>query len=202
MDRYPVLSGPHSAESEVLRSRFICDLALAESIESATGFIGEIRQRYPDANHHCYAYVVGPPGSTARIGQSDDGEPHGTAGRPMLNVLLHADVGDVVAVVTRYFGGTKLGKGGLTRAYSQAVQLALTDAPTADKVDWVQVVVRVDYSLADALRRIYPRVEAELLNEAFEARLVHRVRVPRPQLAALQAALADGTRGQAHLQEE
>ena len=200
MDRYPVLAAPFQHETEVLRSRFVCDLAPVVSTEDAQSFIAIIRARYPDASHHCYAFVVGPPGSTARIGQSDDGEPHGTAGRPMLNVLLHADVGDIVAVVTRYFGGTKLGKGGLTRAYGGAVQAALADAATVPKIDWVAVVLRVDYAHGDALRRIYPRFEAELVEEVFDARLVHHLRVPRPNVEAFRTAVADGTRGQAHLQ--
>ncbi len=194
---YPVLVDRSTTETEVQKSRFICDLAPVATTDTAQAFIDEIRTRYPDASHHCFAYVVGPPGSTARIGQSDDGEPHGTAGRPMLNVLLHADVGDVVAVVTRYFGGTKLGKGGLVRAYAGAVQAGLDGAPTADKVDWVQATIRGDYAFGDALRRVYPRFGAELVEETFEATLGHRVRVPRLQLASLTEAVTDATRGRA-----
>ncbi len=196
MDRYPVLVGPFRVETVVQRSRFICDLAPADTVEAAQAFVAWIRQREPDASHHCYGFVVGPPGSTARIGQSDDGEPHDTAGRPMLNVLLHADLGDVVAVVTRYFGGTKLGKGGLVRAYSGAVVAALSEAATQLKVDWVELTLRADYAYADSLRRLYPRFEVELVNETFEARLVHHLRAPRPRLSALTAAVSDATRGQ------
>ncbi|NLG62975.1 MAG: hypothetical protein GX539_12100, partial [Candidatus Cloacimonetes bacterium] len=100
----------------VQRSRFIATLAHAPDVESARAFIEEVRAEFPDATHNCWAFVAGPPGSTSHVGFSDAGEPHGTAGRPMLDVLLHSGIGEVAAVVTRYFGGVKLGKGGLVRA--------------------------------------------------------------------------------------
>jgi len=165
-------------------------------------FIALIRARYSDASHHCYAFVVGPPGSTARVGQSDDGEPHGTAGRPMLNVLLHTDVGDIVAVVTRYFGGTKLGKGGLVRAYGQAVQAALAEVSFTIKVDWMSLTISISYAQSDAVRRLYASFEAELLNEAFADVLQHRVRLPRTQRTEFIQAIRDATRGQAVIEED
>ena len=99
--RYPIPAAEFEHEIEVRRSRFRATVAPAASVEDARGFIQGIRKQYPDATHNCWAYLVGPPGSTDRVGMSDDGEPHGTAGRPMLNVLSHASVGDVAVVVTR-----------------------------------------------------------------------------------------------------
>ena len=127
--RYPIPARTHRVEEEIQRSRFITTLAHTPTLDEARAFVQQMKAEFGDASHNCWAYVVGPPGSSAQIGMSDDGEPHGTAGKPMLTVLLHADVGDVTAVVTRYFGGTKLGKGGLVRAYSGGVQQALATLP-------------------------------------------------------------------------
>ncbi|MCB9651455.1 MAG: YigZ family protein [Deltaproteobacteria bacterium] len=193
--RYPVLAGPWEAELEIQGSRFIAQLAVAATEAEAHAFVAEVKAAYADATHNCWAFVAGPPGSTRAVGFSDDGEPHNTAGRPMLNVLLHSGVGDVVAVVTRYFGGTKLGRGGLVRAYGGAVQEALRDAPLAEKVDWVPLEVTLDYALVGAVERLYPSFEARVDEQAYEAAVVHRIRVPRPQRAALEKALADASRG-------
>lgn len=197
-----MLAGPIEAETEVQGSRFIAQLAVAATDAEAHAFIHEVRDAYADATHNCWAFVAGPPGSTRAVGFSDDGEPHNTAGRPMLNVLLHSGVGDIVAVVTRYFGGTKLGRGGLVRAYGAAVQEALRDAPLAEKVDWVSLAVTLDYPLVGAVERLYPAYEAEVLAQAYEAQVVHRLRVPRPRRGALEKALADASRGGIRVVEE
>ena len=133
-------------EEEIRRSRFVATLARAESAAAAQAFVRSVQAEFADATHNCWAYVVGAPGSTGRVGMSDAGEPHGTAGRPMLTVLLHSGVGDVAAVVTRYYGGTKLGTGGLVKAYSGCVQQALATLPTAERVTWVPLAVTVDYA--------------------------------------------------------
>jgi uncharacterized YigZ family protein len=119
--RYPIPSARHRVEQVIDRSRFICTVAPVSTVDEAQIFVREVQREFADATHNCWAYVVGAPGSSDRIGLSDDGEPHGTAGRPMFTVLQHADVGDVAAVVTRYYGGIKLGTGGLVKAYSGAV---------------------------------------------------------------------------------
>jgi uncharacterized YigZ family protein len=152
--RYPIPAARHRVEEEILRSRFVTTLAYAPTVEEARAFIDEVRVEFDDASHNCWAYVVGQPGSTAQNGMSDDGEPHGTAGRPMLTVLLHSGVGDIAAVVTRYFGGTLLGKGGLVRAYSGGVQYALESLPTAEKVEksHLTVLQRHHRGTADAAR--------------------------------------------------
>src|SRR4051812_21661975 len=119
-ERYPIPAARHRAELTIERSRFICTIAHAAEPDDAHAFIREMNAEFGDATHNCWAFVAGPPGDTNRIGMSDDGEPHGTAGRPMLTVLTHSGVGDIVAVVTRYYGGTKLGTGGLVKAYGGA----------------------------------------------------------------------------------
>ena len=109
-NRYPVPAKIQRYSEEIQRSRFITTLGPAHEVAEARDFIDKIRTEFADATHNCWAFLVGPPGSSGHVGMSDDGEPHGTAGRPMLQVLNHAPVGDIVAVVTRYFGGAKLGK--------------------------------------------------------------------------------------------
>ena len=128
---------------------------------------------------------------------SDAGEPHGTAGRPMLTVLLHSGVGEVAAVVTRYYGGIKLGTGGLVKAYGGCVQLALETLPRREKVDFVPLAVTVDYASHAAVQQLLPAFEAEVDDLAYGADVRFRLRVPRSRREGLCAALADATRGQA-----
>jgi uncharacterized YigZ family protein len=117
MTRYLIPAGTVRVETEVSRSRFIATLGMAETAEAARAFIAGVRAEMPDASHHVYAFRVGY-GASVIEGLSDDGEPSGTSGPPIMAVLRGAPVGDVVLVVTRYFGGTKLGTGGLVRALS------------------------------------------------------------------------------------
>ncbi len=195
--RYPVPAQQHRVEQVIDRSRFICTVTRVQSSEEAQAFIKAMNAELPDATHNCWAYVVGAPGDTDRVGMSDDGEPHGTAGRPMLTVLLHSGIGEIAAVVTRYYGGTKLGTGGLVKAYSGAVQEALADMPRAERVDSVDVTVRVGYGAIGALQQLWPEFEAELLEQRFEIDAEFSIRVPRERLAALERAIQDATRGAA-----
>ncbi len=198
--RYAMPAARHRTEQVIDRSRFICTLSPVESVEAAQLFVRDIGREYPDATHNCWAYVVGPPGSTDRIGLSDDGEPHGTAGRPMLTVLQHCGLGDIAAVVTRYYGGTKLGTGGLVKAYSGAVQQALASAPQTTHVTRVQLSVVVGYAVVSAVKQLLPVFEAEVLSEAFgtDARFV--LRCPDEQLEGLRRAVLDASRGQAMIE--
>jgi len=140
--------------------------------------------------------VAGPPGSTTHIGMSDDGEPHGTAGRPMLTTLLHSGVGEIVAVCTRWFGGVKLGTGGLSRAYSGGVKLVLASLPTEEKVERVTVEVVVAYPDVDAVQRLIAEMEAVVEAEEYGAEVRYRCGVPQPSVEAFRRALAEVTRGQ------
>jgi uncharacterized YigZ family protein len=195
--RYPVPAQQHRAEQVIDRSRFICTVARVQSSEEAQAFIKAMNAEFPDATHNCWAYVVGAPGSADRVGMSDDGEPHGTAGRPMLTVLLHSGVGEIAAVVTRYYGGTKLGTGGLVKAYGGAVQDALVDMPRAERVDRVDVTVHVGYGAIGALQQLWLEFDAELLEQRFEVDAEFSVRVPRVRMAALERAIQNATRGTA-----
>ncbi len=196
-NRYSIPAARHRVEEEILRSRFITTIGPAASVAEARAFIAGVQAEFPDATHTCWAWVVGPPGSSAQNGLSDDGEPHGTAGRPMLTVLLHSGVGDVVATVTRYFGGTLLGTGGLVRAYSGGVQAALLELPRAEKRARVELLLVLDYGALSGVRRLLPEYEADVLDEEFAADVTLRLRLPEEQAAPLSAAVIDLTHGQA-----
>jgi uncharacterized YigZ family protein len=147
------LAGPARAEVEVRRSRFVCDVSPAASEEEARALIESVRAASRDARHHCTAFVLGPDGATRR--SNDDGEPSGTAGAPMLEVLVGRGLTDVVAVVTRWFGGTLLGTGGLIRAYGDTVTAALDQSAPVTRTLRDGLVVDVDHAAA-------PRVEHAL----------------------------------------
>jgi uncharacterized YigZ family protein len=196
---YSVPAGPHRTQRVVDRSRFIATLARAPDVPAARAVIDAVRAEFPDATHNCWAYVAGPPGSTAHIGLSDAGEPHGSAGRPMLDVLLHSGIGEIVAVVTRYYGGVKLGKGGLVRAYGGSVQDALVALPTVERVERLALHVVIGYSDLEPVRRALAAAGAHVVAEEFTERVVLRVHVPVAAADGLKQALADCTGGQARV---
>ena len=196
-ERFPIPATVHRVKEEIRRSRFITTVGHAPTVEAAREFIEEVRQEFADASHNCWAYVAGPPGSTAQVGLSDDGEPHGTAGRPMLMVLSHSGVGEIVAVVTRYFGGTLLGKGGLVKAYSGGVKYALEDLPVQEKVSKSKLAVIIDYSNLTLFRRMLPDFEIETLGEEFEADVTVFIEIPDEHLESFRSAVIDLTHGQA-----
>jgi uncharacterized YigZ family protein len=199
--RYPIPARVHRVEETIQRSRFVTTVAHTPSPEAAHAFVAAIRDEFPDATHHCWAFVAGPPGSTMRIGMSDDGEPHGTAGRPMLTTLLHADLGEVVAVCTRYYGGVKLGTGGLSRAYSGGVTLALDSLPTETKVERTTLVVTVGYAEVDGIQRLIDEMELLVIGEDFGAEVSYELGVPVSETEAFRRRVGDLTRGGGRVEE-
>ena len=199
MQRYPVPAAspgaPHCSETVVRRSRFLAQCARAESPAQARAFVEAVRARWPDATHNCWAFAAGAPGDTARIGSSDDGEPHGTAGRPMLQVLLHSGVGEICVVVTRWFGGVKLGTGGLVRAYQDAVRENLAGLPCVERVSQALAEVVLDYAHLDALRRQLQALEAVVEAEDYAERATLRLRLPEERVEALRELLAAVSNG-------
>jgi len=197
--RYPIPAAEHRVEASIQRSRFIATLAPVATVEEAQAFVKRVGAEFADATHNCWAYVVGPPGSTGRIGMSDAGEPHGTAGRPMLTALLHGGVGDVAAVVTRYYGGTKLGTGGLVRAYGGAVQDALLTLPRAERVEYAALGVLVDYPHVAAVQQLLPAHEAEIVEQDYLERVRYALRLPANRVDELVSRLRDATSGRAEV---
>jgi len=198
--RYTIPARRHRVEEVIRRSRFITTVARAPDGAAARAFIDEMRAEFDDATHNCWAFVGGPPGSTADVGMSDAGEPHGTAGRPMLDALLHSGVGEIAAVVTRYYGGVQLGRGGLQRAYSGGVTLALQTMPRTEHVRRVPLVVVIDYAAIDPVRRAAEELDAEVSGEEYAAEVRLDVRVPADVLGAFRERVLGITGGQARFE--
>ncbi len=181
-------------ELMVVNSRFVATAAPAFGVAQARSFIDRVGAEFLDASHNVPAFVIGH-GSSVTAHCSDDGEPSGTAGRPALAVLQGSGVGDVVVVVTRYFGGTKLGTGGLVRAYGDAVREVLRVLPLAEKVPTETLMLAVPYSLYERVRLLIEARQGDLLDEAFAADVTLAVRLAATDSAAFQAALTELSAG-------
>jgi len=190
----PALDTCH--EQVIKNSRFITWIAHAPDPAAAHRVITRLRAAYPDARHVCWAFIAGEPRNTTDVSCSDDGEPAGTAGKPMLNVLQHGGVGEVVAVVVRYFGGIKLGTGGLVRAYSSSVVEALKITPTHTKVALVEFQLQCSYALEDLVRRTLANNQAGIQQVDYGDTLCLVGVCPADGLIGLRQALADAGRGQ------
>ena len=197
--RYPIPAGRFRTEIEVERSRFIATVQPVTSTAEAQAFIASIKTEFPDANHNCLAYLVGPPGSTDQVGLSDDGEPHGAAGKPMLIALQYSGLGDTAVVVSRYFGGIKLGKGGMVKAYTAAVKTALEQLSRAERVAWVRFRVTFDYALVTPFERRLPDFEAEILDIEYGEKVTCCLRSPEERQEGFCLMFTDLTAGQGKL---
>jgi len=191
---YRVPAAPACAEIEIARSRFIASLARTETAEAARAFIRAIRDEFPDASHYVYAFRAGfPPAVTE--GMSDDGEPAGTAGPPVLAVVRGSGAGDLTVVVTRYFGGTKLGTGGLVRAYTEAAQAVLTTASFEVKRDYATLGVEMPYALFEPVRRAVEAHGAVVLDQEFAGTVTLTARIERKLIPAVTLALTELSAG-------
>ena len=193
-NRYPVPAGEIRREILVVNSRFIASLAPAFSVDEARAFISRVKSEMPDASHHVPAFIIGSAESiTSHC--SDAGEPSGTAGRPALAVLQGSGLGDVVVVVTRYFGGTKLGTGGLVRAYSDAVRAVLADVQRAERVPTHTIMLELPYPLLERARRLVAAHSGQILDEDYTASVVISARLPIERLPGFQAELSELSNG-------
>lgn len=192
--RYPIPAREARAEIMVINSRFIATAAPAFSVDEARAFIARIRAEFSDASHNVPAFLIGyGPSVTAHC--TDDGEPSGTAGRPALAVLQGSGLGDAVVVVTRYFGGTKLGTGGLVHAYGEAVKAVLAVLPRAEKVPTHTVMLAVEYGLFERARLLVEAHHGQMLDQDFGADVTLTARFAEWHLPAFQDALREMTRG-------
>lgn len=178
-------------------SRFIVDIAPVRTEDEARDLVATVRSEFPDASHHCSGWRLADP---AIERSSDDGEPGGSAGRPILAQLIGRNLVDAAAVVTRYFGGTKLGVGGLMRAYGGAAGAALDSMTLAPWVLMVEATVEHDYSLTDAIERLTLATQGEVVARTFGAAVEQTLRVPAEALDGLISAVADVTAGTVHVQ--
>jgi uncharacterized YigZ family protein len=202
---YLIPSAEATAQITDRGSRFLGICACVESVPDARAFLAEIRSRYADASHHVYAFAVGH-GSTVTHGMSDAGEPSGTAGRPVLAVVRGSDLGDVIVVVVRWFGGTKLGTGGLVRAYTKGAQGVLAATSTTRRVQTKSLTVRLPYDRYDpcrnALRKLAeqdPENAVEIIDESFTEHATLHLCGPESAVDEIVERFVDLTSGRAEV---
>ncbi|MDQ4052371.1 MAG: YigZ family protein [Actinomycetota bacterium] len=197
MSRYRTIATDAEAEIEVKRSRFRCTLERVESEPAARAVVERLRRQHWDARHHCSAFVLGPPPTRVER-SSDDGEPAGTAGAPMLEVLRGHQVSDVVAVATRWFGGTLLGAGGLVRAYGDAVRAAVESAGTLERRLLRELEIELGHEDAGRIESELRSRDVAVLDTAYAAAVVLCVGVDPDHEQRLHALLAELTAGTGH----
>lgn len=194
MAQYLIPARETRIELLIVNSRFIATAAPAFSVEQARAFVDRIRAEFADASHNVPAFVIGH-GSSVIAHCTDDGEPSGTAGRPALAVLQGSGIGDAVVVVTRYFGGTKLGTGGLVRAYGDAVREVLRLLPLAEKVPTQVLMVAMPYNLYERVRLLVGELHGELIDEDFAGDVTLSTRLRLEQVAHFQSRLQELSAG-------
>lgn len=189
-------------EGEIVekKSRFIATVRPVESEEEALAFLEEMKKKYWDARHNCYVYSVGMNREYTRC--SDDGEPSGTAGRPMLDVILGEDIYNVAVVVTRYFGGVLLGTGGLVRAYSKAVQEGLAASRVILKQKGILLKITTDYTGIGKIQYIAGERSIPVLDSEYTDKVVMKLLVPLQDLGSVQKAVTEGTNGRAVIEKD
>lgn len=179
----------HQAETEIKKSRFIAWADKVSNREEAMAFLKRARTQYPDAGHHCWAYQIGNPKSPSNAAMSDDGEPSGTAGRPILNVLKHKSIGDVMVIVIRYFGGVKLGAGGLVRAYSGAAENVMSGLSLQSHVNEVEKIITIEFSQEQRVRHWLSQHAGSIITIDYTQAVRITLRLPEANEAKLQAFL-------------
>ena len=184
-------------EDEIVekKSRFIATVIPAETEEEALAFIEAMRKKYWNATHNCFAYVIGERNQLQRC--SDDGEPSGTAGRPMLDVLLGEEIHNIAVVVTRYFGGTLLGTGGLVRAYSAATQAGLRVSNIITKMKGFSLTIKTDYTGLGKIQYILGQRGIRTLNSIYADNVELEVLLPEDEVKTVMAEITEGTNGRA-----
>lgn len=194
MKSYSIPLNEIRREHVVVNSGFIATLAPVFSMEEARAFLGRIRKEFADASHNVPAYIIGG-GNTVTEYSSDDGEPSGTAGRPVLTVLRGSGMGDVAVVVTRYFGGTLLGTGGLVRAYTESTQLVVNAVARGRRVPVHVALLAIPYNLLERVRLLVKREGGEILGEDFAADITMTLQFPVASFDAFQNGLRELSAG-------
>jgi uncharacterized YigZ family protein len=183
------LAKPYQIEYEVKRSKFIACAHQAYTREQALQALELQRTLYPDARHHCWAYLLGSPFQAVSMAMYDDGEPSGTAGKPILNVLQHQDIGNIMIIVVRYFGGVKLGAGGLVRAYSSAAQLLIDSLEKIPYVAKVDLTLHCEFSQEQYIRHLAKQFEGEVKACEYQQAVRITVSLPEQNVEPFQNAL-------------
>jgi len=200
MQSYKTVKQYGEGEIEEKKSRFLGKIKPVETEEEAVAFIESIKKQYWDARHNCYAFIIGEHSESIRC--SDDGEPSGTAGKPMLEVLQNNGLKNVVAVVTRYFGGTLLGTGGLVRAYTQATQAALEEAQIATMTLMSVLTVQTDYNAIGKIKYMFAQADTLIMGEEYGLDVAVTIAVPVAEKEAMQKKIIEATNGKATIEEK
>lgn len=200
MEAYSTVGGYGKGEIVEKKSRFIADVFPVSSEDEASAHIEKIKKQYWDARHHCWAYVIGSSPATERM--SDDGEPAGTAGKPILEVIRGRGLTDVLVVVTRYFGGTLLGTGGLVRAYTAAAAEGLAHAGILRKVPGIRIKIGTDYTGLGRIQYLLAQREIGILDTIYTDRAEILAAVPGEDLESLEKEITEGTSGKAVIEQE
>jgi uncharacterized YigZ family protein len=200
MQPYPVPTESVSFSEEIKKSRFITFLAHTEGVEAAKSFINDVKSQHPTARHHCWAFVAGTPTDSQQLGFSDDGEPAGTAGKPILAQLLGSGVGEITAVVVRYYGGIMLGTGGLVKAYGGGVQQALKLLSIEEKVPLTEFTLQCDYAQLTLVENLMQQVGGHIVQSDYGAAVDLRLALPATDASAIATRLYDLSRGTLNLQ--
>lgn len=189
-------------EGEIIekKSRFIATVRPVDTEEEALQFIEGLKKKYWNATHNCFAYVIGDNMEIQRF--SDDGEPSGTAGKPMLEVLLGEDVHNVAVVVTRYFGGTLLGTGGLVRAYGKSVKAGLENSMVVDKIKGMQLEIKTDYNGLGKIQYLLGQRKIAILDSEYAEDVTVTALVPAAQLDEVKSAITEATGGKGIMSEK
>ena len=194
-ESYLTIRKDGKSEIEIKKSRFICSLKRVENEEEALAFIREVKQEHQKATHNCSAYLIGEQDAIQRA--HDDGEPSGTAGIPMLEVLKKKELKNVAAVVTRYFGGIKLGAGGLIRAYGKAVTQTLDQVGLVKTIPHVAVSIRIDYTLSGSLENNMREANYDISTIDYTDQVTYHCQIDINQLAVFYDEVTEWTNGKA-----
>lgn len=198
LSNYKTVYEGRKAEIIEKKSRFIATVKPVRTEEEAIAFIDSLKKKYWNATHNCSAYVIGERFQVQRC--SDDGEPSGTAGKPMLDVLLGEEIHDTAVVVTRYFGGTLLGTGGLVRAYQGATKAGLDASVVITKMHGQKLVVRTDYTGLGKIQYILGQRGLSILNSEYSDQVMLEVLLPEEEIQPVMAEITEGTNGQARME--
>ena len=201
MDAYDIPAAEVCITEETIKkSRFITYLAHTEGSDAARSFVQQIKNEHPDARHHCWAWVAGAPDDSQQLGFSDDGEPSGTAGKPMLAQLMGSGVGEVTCVVVRYYGGIMLGTGGLVKAYGGGVRLGLQALTRRRKVPMQPFTLRCDYGQLTEIERLVERYLGKITHSDYQADVALTLALPYGSVSEFKQHLSDFSRGALMLQ--
>lgn len=182
MASYFIPANSYCTEIEIKRSRFICHIQHTKGHEAAKEFIQQIKNNYPDARHHCYGVIAYEPSNSNGYGFSDDNEPSGTAGMPIFTHLKHSSMGETTVVVVRYFGGTKLGTGGLARAYSEAAKKGLKEVTRIEHIQMKSVQIHCTFAMEDKVRKKIESLNGSVVTVDYQKKVILTASIPAEAL--------------------